>query len=102
MTTAPTVGVDNFTDKFAFFTVPSLFLGYDIFIPDTEIKITPILKVGLTTNPFIPRALVTDSDKYEKIDVRVENDFDDLKNMYSGLFFELSVAVAFKSIQWKK
>ncbi len=91
---APNIAVENFksNERFAFYAAPSLLLGYDIFIPHTNFKITPQLRVGLTCLPLIPDDLIGDMDNYKL----------DKTDMYSGLYIDLSLAFSFYAIQWKK
>lgn len=81
------------SEKFSFFTTPSVFIAYDFFIKNTELKITPMLKTGITCVPMIPYDYFDNMNHYEASAA---------ENWYSGIFVELSVSVAFKSFRWKK
>jgi len=91
---SPVIGVENFKsgERFAFYAAPSLLLGYDIFIPYNNFKITPQIRVGLTCLPLIPDDLIGDMNNYNL----------DKTDMYSGLYIDFSVAFSFYAIQWKK
>ena len=91
---APKVGIDNFNvnERFAFYAAPALILGYDIFLPNTNYKITPQIRTGITCIPLIPDDLVGGMDKYNS----------DKTEMYSGFYVDISVAFSFYSAQWKK
>ncbi|HBD96421.1 MAG: hypothetical protein A2015_03220 [Spirochaetes bacterium GWF1_31_7] len=80
------------SEQFAFFATPSIFIAYDIFIPNSTIKITPMLKTGITTVPLIPDDFQADIDKFSILP----------ENWYSGLYIDLSVSISFKSFVWKK
>ncbi len=78
-------------DRFAFYVTPALVLGYDIFIPYTNFKITPQIRAGFTCMPIIPRGMLGGAaDGYY------------MKELYSGFYVDVSVAFSFKSFQWKK
>src|SRR4030042_2995844 len=81
-----TYDVKNFSEKFAFYAVPSIILGYDVFIPDSNIKITPQLRTGFTCNPFIPNDIIETTKTNETEYYPLES--------YSGIYLELSVAVS--------
>lgn len=91
---SPKYDVTDFYEKWHFYAVPSIFLGYDIRIPNTKFKITPQLKAGFTCNPLIPDDLISDM-------ATVGGDYVQA-DLYSGAYFEASVAFTFVSIQWKK
>jgi len=90
---APQLKVADFKEKYAFYAVPSIILGYDFFIPKTNYKITPQLRAGFTCMPFIPDDLIKSSIN--------DSDFYPIAN-FSGLYVELSAAFSFISFQWKK
>ncbi len=91
---SPNNEVSGFFEKWHFYAVPSIFLGYDIHIPNTKFKITPQLKVGFTCNPLIPDDLIGDM-------ATVGGDYKQTE-LYSGPYFDFSVAFTFASVQWKK
>lgn len=80
-----------------FYASPSLLIGYDITIPNTNYKITPQLRTGITCLPLIPKDIMTDSSRKDS----AGNDFK-TRESYSGFYIDLSVAFSFYAIQWKK
>ncbi|HOV13086.1 MAG TPA: hypothetical protein PK771_02280 [Spirochaetota bacterium] len=80
-----------------FYATPSLLLGYDIFIPNTNFKITPQLRTGFTCLPLIPKDLMSDSSLKDSGGKEFKT-----KELYSGFYIDLSVAFSFYAIQWKK
>lgn len=93
-TYSPKYNVANFFEKWHFYAVPSIILGYDIHIPDTKFKITPQLKAGFTCNPLIPDDLIRDMATVGGEYIQTD--------LYSGAYFEASVAFTFAAVQWKK
>lgn len=91
---SPEYDTANFIEKWHFYAVPSLLIGYDFRIKNTKFKITPQLKAGFTCNPLIPDDLLRDM-------ATVGGDYKQTE-LYSGAYFECSVAFTFASVQWKK
>ncbi|OHD05783.1 MAG: hypothetical protein A2086_09380 [Spirochaetes bacterium GWD1_27_9] len=83
--------VSSFSERFNFYAAPALLIAYDIFIPNTNLKITPQLRTGFTCLPLIPNDMMkNETDGYKQ------------KEMYSGFYIDLSVSFSFYAIQWKK
>lgn len=100
-TYAPAHNVQTFREYYLFYAAPTILFGYDIFIPMTDFKITPQMRVGFTCNPLIPDDLLQDTTltggKFESPSYGGT----DGAGMYSGLYIDLSVAFSFFSIEWK-
>jgi hypothetical protein len=95
---SPTIAVSSFTQKYAFYAVPCIMLGYDIFIPNTKFKLTPQMRVGFTCNPLIPYDLLATRD-YR--DMYVVGGIYKPTAQYSGLYIDMSLAFSFITIKWK-
>lgn len=80
-----------------FYAAPSLLIGYDIFIPNTNFKITPQMRTGFTCLPLIPKDLMSDYSLRDN-----GGNLYKVKEYYSGFYIDFSVAFSFYSIQWKK
>ncbi len=91
---SPGKDVGSFYEKWHFYAVPSVFLGYDFIIPNTKFKITPLIKAGFTCNPLVPDDVLEDM-------ATVGGDYKQVA-LYSGAYFEASIAFTFASIEWKK
>jgi hypothetical protein len=95
---SPKYNVSNFNQKWYFYAVPAIMLGYDITIPKTNFKITPQIRAGFTCNPVIPRELYANNNS---------NEFSTYNNRYaqtlqSGPYFDFSIAFTFTSVKWKE
>ncbi|MCG8572893.1 MAG: hypothetical protein MJB14_22400, partial [Spirochaetes bacterium] len=49
-------------ERFRFFATPCISIGYDIHIPNTNFKITPQIRTGITCLPVIPHSLINNID----------------------------------------
>ncbi len=89
-------------EEFAFFAEPFISIGYDFNIPDTKMKITPQLRTGFTCVPLIPDFLLSDMNKNGSVNYYSTEYSANEFGQYSGLFVEVSVAITFMSIEWRK
>ncbi len=80
-----------------FYAAPALLIGYDIFIPNTNFKITPQLRTGFTCLPLIPKDLMSDDSLKDPLGKEFKT-----KELYSGFYIDFSVSFSFYAIQWKK
>ncbi len=89
-------------NQYSFFAEPFIMIGYDILIPDTDIKITPQLRTGITTNPLVSDFLLGDMLKNTTTNYYTRDYETNNPGQYSGFFIELSVSISFIAIEWRK
>jgi hypothetical protein len=90
---SPKYDVNTFFEPWHFYATPTILFGYDLKIPNSNFKLTPQIKVGITCNPLIPddliRDMITVGGKYFQAE------------QYSGLYIDLSLAFSFVKITWR-
>jgi hypothetical protein len=95
---SPYKSVDSFNNKYYFYAVPSILLGYDIMIPDTMFKVTPMIRAGITCLPITTTDVINEELSGYKKGYNIST----YSGYYSGFYVDFSVGFSFFSKAWKK